>query len=114
MEERRSADRRERDRRSGRFGPGRRAADRRNGGSLATSEAVRRVFPIAEGGTPPWLRRRETLQRGALASADLAPVALVLALAPAHISAASVLTGLIVMVALAKLAGLYDGDTMVM
>src|SRR3954467_4091970 len=114
MEERRSTDRREGDRRSTRFGPGRRAADRRNGGSLVSSEAVRRVFPIAEGGTPPWLRRREALQRGALIVADLAAVALLLVLAPAGVPATSVLVGLAGTVGLAKIGGLYDGDTMVM
>src|SRR4051794_6556692 len=114
MEERRATERREGDRRATRFGPGRREADRRNGGSLATSETVRRVFPIAEGGTPPWLRRREALQRGALIGADLAAVALVLALTPAGVPATSVLLGLALTVGLAKIAGLYDGDTMVM
>jgi exopolysaccharide biosynthesis polyprenyl glycosylphosphotransferase len=110
MEERRSADRREGDRRATRFGSGRRQGDRRNGGSLTSSETVRRVFPIAEGGTPPWLRRREALQRGALIAADVAAVVLVLARFPV----ASVMIGLVVTVVLAKLAGLYDGDTMVM
>ena len=68
MEERRSADRRAEERRGARGGPGRRFGERRNGGSLAEAEAVRRIFPIAEGGTPSWVRRRERRQRGALSS----------------------------------------------
>jgi exopolysaccharide biosynthesis polyprenyl glycosylphosphotransferase len=118
IEERRASDRRERERRLGRFGAGRRSEDRRNGGSLADSEEVRRVFPIAEGSSPSQLRRREALQRNALIAADLVSLVAILAglalLTPVRTSMIGVLLGAAAAIALSKLGGLYDRDTMVM
>src|SRR4051812_32586648 len=107
MEERRSTDRRGSDRRADRAGPGRRHFERRNGGWLVESEAVRRVFPIAEGDTPYWLRRREGLQRGALIAADLGAFAALLVglalLTPVRTSPGAIVLGLVATIALAKL-----------
>jgi hypothetical protein len=97
IEERRASDRREHERRLSRFGSGRRSGDRRNGGSLADSEEVRRVFPIAEGSSPSQLRRREAVERNALIAADLLSLATVLAglalLTPVRTSMIGVLPG---------------------
>jgi exopolysaccharide biosynthesis polyprenyl glycosylphosphotransferase len=118
MEERRTDERRDdRGRRFGRRGD-RRGNERRGQRSLAAAPPVRRIWPLAEGTAPPGVKRRETAQRALLAAADGLAVAagltLVHLVTGAPMPAPFALGGALVVILLAKLAGLYDRDALVL
>jgi exopolysaccharide biosynthesis polyprenyl glycosylphosphotransferase len=119
MEERRTDERREdRQRRFGRRAADRRGNDRRGRRSLAAAPPVRRIWPMAEGTAPPGVQRRETAQRAMLAAADGLAVAAGLTavhfVAGAPMPALFPLAGALVVILLAKIAGLYDRDALVL